>query len=427
LSEVQANAILDMRLQRLTGLEREKIENEYNELLKKIAEYKMILADEKLILNIVSEELEEIKTNYALKDPRRTEILPDENEILNEDLIPREEVIVSITRSGYVKRLPVNTYRIQKRGGRGVIGMDTKEDDFVEHLLSSNTHNFLLFFTNKGKVYRLKAYEIPMLSRTSRGTPIINLINIEQGETIKAVIQISQFEEEKYLFFITAKGIVKRTPLIEYSNIRRVGINAINLRDDDDLIAVRMTDGNQQIVMGTRNGMSIRFSETDARTMGRTATGVKGITLSESDRVIDADVVSDSDDLLIVAAKGFGKRTPMSEYRLQNRGGRGVRTMNITEKSGACVALKIVREAEDLLIITASGTIIRVSMQDIRSKGRFTQGVKLINIRDDDEVGTVAIVEATSESDDELDNEDELDNQTENPTDTPTDNQATED
>lgn len=400
LSEIQANAILDMRLQRLTGLEREKIETEYAELIKKIAEYKLILSDEQLILQIVSAELQEIKSNYGDKDPRRTEILPDENEILNEDLIPREEVIVSLTRSGYVKRLPVNTYRLQKRGGRGVIGMDTKDDDFVEHLLSSNTHNYLLFFTDKGKVYRLKAYEIPMLSRTSRGTPIINLININQGETIKAVIQISQFEEEKYLFFITKNGIVKRTPLIEYSNIRKVGIHAIHLREDDDLIAVKMTDGQQQIVMGTQNGMSIRFAETDARTMGRTAAGVKGITLSDGDRVIDADVVSENDDLLIVSAKGLGKRTPMSEYRIQNRGGRGVRTLNITEKSGNCVALKVVRPEEDLLIITASGTIIRVSMQEISSKGRYTQGIKLINIRDEDEVGTVAIVEAATDSED---------------------------
>jgi DNA gyrase subunit A len=264
-----------------------------------------------------------------------------------------------------------------------------------------------LFFTNKGKVYRLKAYEIPGLSRTARGTPIINLINIDQGETIKAVIPVEQFDDQKYLVFVTRNGIIKRTSLDEYSNIRRVGINAINLREDDDLIAVRMTDGSQQIVMGTRNGMSIRFAEQDARTLGRTATGVKGITLAANDFVIDADVVSDVDDVLIVSAKGFGKRTPMSEYRLQNRGGRGVRTLNITEKSGDCVALKVVRSEEDLLIITASGTIIRVRMQEITSKGRYTMGVKLINIREDDEVGTVAIVEAADEIEIEDDSVDE--------------------
>jgi DNA gyrase subunit A len=247
-------------------------------------------------------------------------------------------------------------------------------------------------------VYRLKAYEIPGLSRTSRGTPIINLINIEQGETIKAVIPVTEFSENRYLFFVTKKGIVKRTPLVEYSNIRRVGLHAIHLREDDDLIAVRMTDGNQQIVMGTRNGMSIRYEENDVRTMGRTATGVKGIELVGEDEVIDADVVHEADDLLIVSAKGFGKRTPMAEYRIQNRGGRGVRTLNITEKSGKCVALKVVRSGEDLLIITASGTVIRVSMDEITSKGRLTQGVKLINIRDDDEVGTLAIVESSTDS-----------------------------
>jgi DNA gyrase subunit A len=416
LSESQTKAILDMQIRRISKLEVHKIEQEYQELMVKIADYKLILGDETRILEIVAEELREIKTTYTEgkqkeegrnRNLRLTEILPDEGDILNEDLIPREEVIVSLTRSGYVKRLPVNTYRLQKRGGRGVIGMDTKDDDFVEHLISSNSHHFLLFFTNKGKVYRLKAYEIPGLSRTARGTPIINLINIDQGETIKAVIPVEQFDDQKYLVFVTRNGIIKRTSLDEYSNIRRVGINAINLREDDDLIAVRMTDGSQQIVMGTRNGMSIRFAEQDARTLGRTATGVKGITLAANDFVIDADVVSDVDDVLIVSAKGFGKRTPMSEYRLQNRGGRGVRTLNITEKSGDCVALKVVRSEEDLLIITASGTIIRVRMQEITSKGRYTMGVKLINIREDDEVGTVAIVEAADEIEIEDDSVDE--------------------
>ena len=420
LSEVQAKAILDMQIRRISKLEVHKIEQEYQELMVKIAEYKLILSDEGRILNIVAEELREIKATYIEgkqkeegrnRNLRQTEILPDEDDILNEDLIPREEVIVSLTRSGYVKRLPVSTYRLQKRGGRGVIGMDTKEDDFVEHLIGSNSHHFLLFFTNKGKVYRLKAYEIPGLSRTSRGTPIINLINIDQGETIKAVIPVEKFNDDKYLVFVTRNGVIKRTSLDEYSNIRRVGLNAINLREDDDLIAVRMTDGSQQIVMGTRKGMSIRFAEQDARTLGRTATGVKGITLASEDYVIDADVVSEDDDVLIVSTKGMGKRTPMSEYRLQNRGGRGVRTLNITEKSGECVALKVVRPEEDLLIITASGTIIRVRMQEITSKGRFTMGVKLINTREDDEVGTVAIVEAADEAD-ELEDEDAVTDET---------------
>ncbi|WP_261303406.1 DNA gyrase subunit A [Paenibacillus andongensis] len=395
LSLDQAQAILDMRLQRLTGLEREKIEAEYAELMKKIAELKAILADEKLILAIISEELNEIKEKFG--DERRSEITVGEESIEDEDLIPREDVVITITHTGYIKRLPVTTYRNQKRGGRGIVGMDTKDDDFVEHLFVTNTHHYLMFFTNKGKVYRLKAYEIPDLSRTARGTPIINLIQIEQGETINAVIPVESFETEQYLFFATKQGVVKKTPIDDYSNIRKGGLIAINLREDDDLIGVKLTDGNQGIIMGTKLGMSIHFPEQDVRSMGRSATGVKGIHLDPEDTVIDMDVVHEDNSVLIVTTKGFGKRTPVSEYRIQTRGGKGIKTLNVTDKNGPIVGLKVVQNDEDLMIITASGTVIRTSMDGISMMGRNTQGVRLINIREDDEVGTLARVQKNEE------------------------------
>ncbi|NOV02778.1 DNA gyrase subunit A [Paenibacillus planticolens] len=395
LSYDQAQAILDMRLQRLTGLEREKIEAEYEELMKKIAELKAILADEQLILAIISEELNEIKEKFG--DDRRSEITIGEESIEDEDLIPREDVVITITHTGYIKRLPVTTYKNQKRGGRGIVGMGTKDDDFVEHLFVTNTHHYLMFFTNKGKVYRLKAYEIPDLSRTARGTPIINLIQIEQGETINAVIPVESFETDQYLFFATKQGVVKKTPIDDYSNIRKGGLIAINLRDDDDLIGVKLTDGNQGIIMGTKFGMSIHFPEQDVRSMGRSATGVKGIQLDEDDAVIDMDVVHEDNSVLIVTTKGFGKRTPVSEYRIQSRGGKGIKTLNITDKNGPVVGLKVVQEDEDLMIITASGTVIRTSMDGISVMGRNTQGVRLINIREDDEVGTLARVQKNEE------------------------------
>ncbi|SFT23372.1 DNA gyrase subunit A [Paenibacillus sp. BC26] len=397
LSLDQAQAILDMRLQRLTGLERDKIEAEYAELLRKIAEFKAILADEQLVLQIINEELEEVKEKFG--DERRTELMASEDEILDEDLIPREDVIISVTHSGYVKRLPVTTYRSQKRGGKGVIGMDTKDTDFVEHLFVSNTHHFLLFFTNKGKVYRLKAYEIPDLSRTARGTPIINLIQIEQGETVNAVIPVESFEPDRFLFFATKQGIVKKTPLDDYSNIRKVGLIAINLRDDDDLIGVKLTDGTKEIIMGTSQGMSIRFPETDVRPMGRSATGVKGINSDDDDQVIGMDVVEPENEVLIVTANGYGKRTPVSEYRSQSRGGKGIKTLNVTERNGSIVSLKVVQNDEDLMIMTSGGTLIRMSMAGISTMGRNTQGVRLINIREDDAVATVTRVARNDESD----------------------------
>jgi len=405
LSHEQAQAILDMRLQRLTGLEREKIEDEYRELQAKIAEYKAILADEQLVLNIISEELTEIKDKFG--DERRSEITIDENEILDEDLIPQEDVVITVSHTGYIKRLPVTTYRSQKRGGKGVVGMDTKENDFVEHLFVTNTHQYLMFFTNKGKVYRIKAYEIPELGRTARGTPIINLIQIEAGEMISAVIPVKDFDSEQNLFFATRKGVVKKTPLADYANIRKGGLIAIHLREEDELIGVKLTDGEREIIMGTSNGMSIRFSEQDVRTMGRSATGVKGISIGEEDSVIGMDVVDESCDVLIVTAKGYGKRTPVSEYRSQSRGGKGIKTINVTDKNGRVVGLNIVNDEKDLMIITTSGTIIRTSVAGISEMGRYTQGVRVIHIREDDEVSTVTEVDQANETDD-IEETDEL-------------------
>ncbi|WP_159888120.1 DNA gyrase subunit A [Paenibacillus puerhi] len=398
LSQDQAQAILDMRLQRLTGLEREKIEEEYAELMKRIAEYKAILADEQLVLEIITTELNEIKEKFG--DDRRSEITMG-GDIEDEDLIPQTDVVITITHTGYIKRLPVTTYRSQRRGGKGVIGMDTKDNDFVEHLFVTNSHHYLMFFTDKGKVYRLKAYEIPDLSRTARGTPIINLLQIEQGETINAVIPVESFDSDKYLFFATKNGIVKKTPLDDYSNIRKVGLIAINLREDDDLIGVRLTDGNQSIIMGTKEGMSIHFPEHDVRAMGRSATGVKGIQLDEGDVVIDMDVAQETDSVLIVTSKGYGKRTPVEEYRIQSRGGKGIKTLNVTPKNGPVVGLKVVREDEDLMIITALGTVIRTSMGGISLMGRNTQGVRVIHIRDEDEVSTLARVDRSDEEPEE--------------------------
>lgn len=395
LSHEQAQAILDMRLQRLTGLEREKIESEYQELMGKISEYRAILADEGKIYAIVREEIAEIKEKYA--DPRRTRITIGEDNIEEADLIPEEDVVITLTHSGYIKRQPVSTYRSQKRGGRGVQGIGTREDDFVEHLHITNSHDYLMFFTNKGKVYRLKGYEIPDLSRAAKGTPIINLIQIEKGEHVSAVIPVKDFGEDRYLFFATKQGVVKKTELSAYEHVRKGGLFAINLREDDEVIGVRLTDGHQEIIMGTKSGMSVRFSEKDVRTMGRSATGVKGITLEPDDEVIDMDVVKKHADVLIVTANGYGKRTPIDEYRLQGRGGKGIKTHHVTERSGHVVGLKVVEPEEDLMIVTTTGIIIRLEIKGISTMGRYTQGVKLIRLAEGEEVGSVAKVAASED------------------------------
>lgn len=394
LSDKQAQAILDMRLQRLTGLEREKIESEYQELQKTIQRLKAILADEQKIRQVVREEISEIKEKFG--DARRTQITIDASNIEDEDLIPEEEVAVLLTHRGYIKRMPVSTYRAQRRGGKGVTGMGTKEGDFVQHLFVTCSHNHLLFFSNRGKVYRLKAYEVPELGRTARGTPIINLIQIEQDEYIHAVIPVKEFTHEKNLLFTTIHGIVKKTPLSEFENIRKNGLFAINLREGDELVGVRLTDGDQEIIIGTSLGMSIRFHEQDVRTMGRSATGVKGITLDENDYVIDMDIAIPGKDVLIVTKNGYGKRTPVGEYRSQARGGKGIKTLSITKKKGPVIGHKVVSEEEDLMIVTQSGMVIRMNMSDISRLGRYAQGVKLMTF-DQDEVATVARVQIADE------------------------------
>ncbi|KYC86255.1 DNA gyrase subunit A [Heyndrickxia sporothermodurans] len=396
LSEKQAQAILDMRLQRLTGLEREKIEEEYQELLKLIAELKAVLADEEKVLEIIREELIEIKERF--NDNRKTEIVSGGIEqIEDEDLIPRENIVISLTHNGYIKRLPISTYRSQKRGGRGVQGMGTNEDDFVEHLLTTSTHDTILFFTNKGKVFRSKGYEIPEFSRTAKGIPIINLLGIEKDEEINTMIRVEEFVEDSFLFFTTKRGISKRTPLTDFANIRTNGLIAIHLREEDELISVKLTDGNKDMIIGTKNGMLIRFPEVDVRSMGRTATGVKGITLTGDDEVVGMEILEENEDVLIVTINGYGKRTNSSEYRIQSRGGKGLKTCNITEKNGNLIAVKTVTGEEDLMLITAGGVLIRMAVDGISQLGRNTQGVKLIRLGEDEHVATVAKVEKEEE------------------------------
>jgi DNA gyrase subunit A len=406
LSEKQAQAILDMRLQRLTGLEREKIEEEFQALVQLIAELKAILADEEKVLEIIREELIEIKERF--NDKRRTEIVSGGFEHLeDEDLIPQENIILTLTHNGYIKRLPVSTYRAQKRGGRGIQGMGTNEDDFVEHLIPTSTHDTILFFTNKGKVYRSKGYEIPEFSRTAKGIPIINLLGVEKGEWVKAVIPVSEFVDDWFLFFTTKDGISKRSPLTSFAHIRNNGLIALNLREEDELISVRLTDGSKEIIIGTKKGMLIRFPETDVRTMGRTATGVKGIRLVADDEVIGMEVLEENNDILIVTKNGFGKRTPEAEYRVQGRGGKGIKTCNVTDKNGNLVSMKAVTGEEDLMLITTGGVLIRMAADGISTMGRSTIGVKLIRLDEsvDEYVATVAMVEKEDEKEDELDDE----------------------
>ncbi len=419
LSYEQAQAILDMRLQRLTGLERDKIESEYQELLARIQELKAILADEEKVLEIIREELTDIKDRYS--DDRRTVITIGEDSFEDEDLIPRQNVVITLSHNGYIKRMPVSTYRSQKRGGRGIQAMGTHDDDFVQHLFITNSHNVLLFFTNKGKVYRLKGYEIPELGRTAKGIPIINLLQIEKDEYISTVIPIEAFEEDKYLFFMTKHGVTKRSALSSFANIRRVGLFAINLREEDELHGVRLTDGNQEMIAGTKKGMSIRFHENDVRLMGRTATGVKGVALQNDDEVVGMDIIEENQDVLIVTENGFGKRTTIDEYRIQSRGGKGIKTCNITDKNGELVSLKVVSDDDDLMIITNSGVVIRMHVNEISQTSRNTQGVRLIRVAEQEHVSTVARVniedeeieegneELASEVDGEVINQDDQD------------------
>ncbi|MGZ4111254.1 MAG: DNA gyrase subunit A [Tumebacillaceae bacterium] len=425
LSDEQANAILDMRLQRLTGLERDKIENEYQELLKQIAGYEAILADEALLMAVIKEEITEIRELYG--DARRTVLTVAEGEIDEADLIPVEDVVITITHQGYVKRMPVSTYRSQKRGGRGVTATGMKEEDFVEHLFTTSSHNYVLFFTNRGKVYRIKAYEVPEFGRAAKGTPIINLLNIEQGEMVSAVIPlesqgtpadgedvvdvVEEQEQEElvatgpFLFMATRRGVVKKTPLEQFQNIRKGGLIALTLREEDELIGVKLTDGNQKIILGTRDGMSVHFEENDVRSMGRTAAGVKGIELVGDDVVIDMDVTRPDAFVLVVTSNGYGKRSAIDAYRTQGRGGKGIKTLDRTEKTGHVAGLKIVAMDDDLMVITNTGIVIRTGVASISEQSRITQGVKLINLHDEEFVATVARVLQADDEEKENGNE----------------------
>ncbi|HSI67751.1 MAG TPA: DNA gyrase subunit A, partial [Planococcus sp. (in: firmicutes)] len=402
LSERQSQAILDMRLQRLTGLERDKIEEEYLGLVRLIDELREILANEHRILEIIREELLEVKERFS--DERRTEITSGGTEMFeDEDLIPREDSVLTLTHNGYIKRLPANTYRSQKRGGRGVQGMGTNEDDFVEHLLYTSTHDTILFFTNKGKVYRKKGYQIPEYGRTAKGLPLVNLLEIGKEEKVTAVIRVEEFKEDSFFFFTTREGVSKRTPVTNYANIRQNGLIAISLREEDELISVKLTDGSKEMVIGTRAGALIRFPETDIRSMGRTAGGVRGIRLREGDRVVGMEILDPEDKVLVITEKGYGKQTNESEYRVQSRGGMGIKTCQITEKNGPLAAVRTVNGSEDIMLITVNGVLIRMDVNDISETGRSTQGVRLIRMAEDEIVATVAKVKKDIDLPEEID------------------------
>jgi len=392
LSDRQTQAIVDMRLGRLTALERDKLEAEYKEILEKIQYYKNVLADDKLLFNIIKEELQVISNKYG--DDRRTEITAEEDDIDIEDLIPEEESVITLTHFGYIKRLPADTYKSQRRGGKGIAALSTREEDFVENLFITSTHNYILFFTNKGKVYRLKAYQIPEAGRTAKGTAIVNLLELDGEEKITAVIPIEEYKEGLYLFMATKYGHVKKTDLMQYENIRRGGLAAVTLRENDELIDVRLTDGEKDVILVTRNGMSIRFKEEDVRPLGRVSQGVTGIKLEDDDYVIGMATSRPDTTLLVVTENGFGKRTELDEYKTQMRAGKGILTYRVTEKTGAVVGVKLVNETDDIMLISSDGTIIRMKVADISILGRATQGVTLMRTSSGSRVVSIARVEA---------------------------------
>jgi len=396
LDDIQSNAILEMKLRRLTGLERDKIENELSELLKLIAELKDILGSSERVFAIVKDELLEIKKKYA--DDRRTFIdMTAIDYIDDESLIPEENLVITLTKNGYIKRLPVDTYKIQNRGGVGIKGMSTNEDDFVEHIINTTTHDYVLFFTNKAKVYRLKGYEIPEFSRQSKGLPIINLLSLEKGEYVTALVNGNINDDCKYFVFATKMGLVKRTEISEFYNIRNNGKKFITLRDDDDLISVKKTDGTYDILMASSNGRLVRFPESLVRVMGRGASGVRGINLDDG-ILVGMEVANSDIDVLVVTEKGYGKKTPISEYRITNRGGKGVKTLNITDKNGTITSFKAVDKDKDLIIITNEGIIIRIDINSISMMSRVTQGVKLINLRENQVVSSISVVDKEIEN-----------------------------
>ena len=403
LSDRQAQAILDMRMVRLTGLERDKIEEEYNGLLEKIAELKAILASPARINQIIKEEMAEIAKKHG--DERRTELLVGEElSIEDEDLIEEENIAVTLSHGGYMKRMPISEFKSQNRGGRGVKGMSTNDDDFVEQLRICSTHDFLLFFTNKGKVYQAKGYEVPEYGRNAKGIPALNFLNIDKDEKIQTMISMTDHESaDRQLFFATRQGTVKRTALSEFENIRTSGLIAINLKEDDELVNVVVTNGNQSIVMGTHDGYAVHFAETDVRSMGRTATGVRGVRLEEGDYVIGMEILNSDQDVFVVSENGYGKRTVAAEYAIRNRGGKGVITLNITDKNGPLVALKTVDGTEDIMMVTDQGIMIRFDAQDISQTSRSTQGVRLMRLEDESRVATVAKIDF-DDTDDESEN-----------------------
>lgn len=403
LSEIQAQAIVDMRLRALTGLERDKLEGEFNELMQKIAGLKAILMDEKLLLGVIKEELLIIKEKYG--DERRTTIGFDDDDITIEDLIPRENTVLAMTKLGYIKRMTVNNFKSQNRGGKGIKGMQTIEEDFIEDLLMTTTHHFIMFFTNSGKVYRLKAYEIPESSRTARGTAIVNLLQLQPGEKITAIIPIRQYDEGRFLFMATRNGIVKKTSIKEYENIRKSGLAAINIKEGDELIEVKSTNNEKDIILITKLGQCIRFNETEVRETGRNSMGVIGMNLSHEDEVIGMQLDTQGEDLLIVSEKGMGKRTSVTEFSSQRRGGKGVKCYKITDKTGYVVGVKAVDKDSEIMMITTGGIVIRLIVGDISELGRITSGVKLINMTQDITVASIAKVRE-SLADDSLENVD---------------------
>ncbi len=388
LSEKQAEAILDMKLQKLTALEREKIEIEHKELLERIEYLKGVLADENKVLQIIKEELVEIRDRYG--DARRTEITASATDIDIEDLIAEEKMVITITHSGYVKRLPVTTYRRQKRGGRGVLGMELKEDDFVEHLFITSTHDYIMFFTSKGKVYRVKAHELPLGSRQSKGQALVNLLPLSSGGEARAVIATRKFEQDRFLIMATKNGLVKKTTLAEYDSSRKEGLIAITLREKDELISVKLTDGKQDVILVTQKGQAIRFKEEGARPMGRISMGVKGISLTRGDCLVGMDIATEDAELFVITENGYGKRTPISKYPQQARGGKGVKTIKLVSSRGHIVSQRVVKKNHELMIVSSEGIVLRVPAKDIPTMGRNTQGVKIMNIMGKDKVGALA-------------------------------------
>lgn len=403
LSDAQAQAIVDMRLRALTGLEREKLEKEYNELMEQIKELKAILADRKILLGVIRKEILVIRDKYG--DDRKTKIGFDVYDISMEDLIPKENVVITMTKLGYIKRMSEDTFKAQNRGGKGIKGMQTIDADYVEELFMTNTHHYIMFFTNAGRVYRLKGYEIPEAGRTARGTAIINLLQLMPEEKITAVIPIDEYRDGEYLFMATRKGLVKKTPLKEYANVRKTGLAAITLREDDELIEVKYTDNDRDVLLATKYGQCIRFSEKDVRPTGRTSMGVRGMNLTDHDEIIGMQLDSQGTHLLIVSEKGMGKRTSMDEFTTQNRGGKGVKCYKITEKTGNVVGIKAVNEENEIMIINTEGIVIRMECASISILGRITSGVKLINLQGNDKVASIAKVRKGDEDDNDSEEE----------------------